>query len=49
MSRTLQERVDYALSSLIEHIIPEYPDDDDAQAERRLDEAYNLARETLAE
>lgn len=47
MSKTLQERVDYALNQLVEHIVPDHPEDDDAAAERRLDEAYQIVRDRL--
>jgi hypothetical protein len=47
MSKTVEERVDYALNQLIERSVPEYREDDDAAIEHRLDEAYNIAREIL--
>jgi hypothetical protein len=47
MSKTQEERVDFALSELIERSIPYYPDEDPETAENRLDEAYTIARDIL--
>jgi len=47
MSKSLEERVDYAVSQLIERTVPIYPEDDEELSEQRLDEAYNFARELL--
>jgi hypothetical protein len=47
MAKTLQERVDYAVSQLVERTVPVYPDEEDESAEQRLDDAYHFARELL--
>jgi hypothetical protein len=47
MAKTQEERVDFALSELVERTIPFYPDEDPETAENRLDEAYTFAREIL--
>jgi gamma-tubulin complex component 3 len=47
MSKTQEERVDFALSELLERTVPFYPDDDQETADNRLDEAYNIARDIL--
>ena len=47
MAKTLQERVDYAVSQLVERTVPVYPDEDDESTEQRLDEAYQFACELL--
>jgi hypothetical protein len=47
MAKTLQERVDYAVSQLVERTVPVYADEDDESAEQRLDDAYHFARELL--
>ena len=47
MSKTVEERVDYALNQLIERVVPEYADDDEEEYDHRLDEAYSVAREIL--
>jgi gamma-tubulin complex component 3 len=47
MAKTLQERVDYAISQLVERTVPVYPDEDDESTEQRLDDAYHFARELL--
>src|SRR5262249_12308843 len=48
MAKTLQERVDYAVSQLVERTVPVYPDEDDESAEQRLDNAYKLTVDRLA-
>jgi hypothetical protein len=48
MSKSREERVESALSSLIERLVPIYDDDDEESADQRLDEAYNYARDVLA-
>lgn len=47
MSKSHDERVDYALSQLIERVVPTYPEDDEETKEERLDDAYHFARELL--
>ena len=47
MSRTSEERVAQALEHLIERTVPIYPEDDEAAADERLDEAYAFAREII--
>ena len=47
MSKSLEERVDYAISQLVERTVPIYPEDDEEVSEQRLDEAYHFARELL--
>ena len=47
MAKTLQERVDYAVSQLVERTVPVNPDEDDESVEQRLDDAYHFARKLL--
>jgi hypothetical protein len=47
MSKSHEERVDFAVSQLIERVVPVYPEDDEETSEQRLDEAYHFARELL--
>jgi hypothetical protein len=47
MAKTQEERVDFALSELIERTVPFYADEDQETADARLDEAYTIAREIL--
>jgi hypothetical protein len=42
-----EERVDIALSQLIEHTVPFYQDDDTIALDQRLDEAYAHAHELI--
>jgi hypothetical protein len=42
-----QDRIDLALSQLIENTVPEYADDDEASYNQRLDEAYALAHDVI--
>jgi gamma-tubulin complex component 3 len=45
MSR--EDRINQALSQLVEHIVPVYPDDDEAAVDERLDQAYEHARQVV--
>jgi len=45
MSR--EDRINQALSQLVEHIVPVYPDDDEAAVDERLDQAYEHARQIV--
>lgn len=47
MSRTPEQRVEDALSELLERIVPVYDDDDEESADQRLDEAFDYARDVL--
>ena len=42
-----QDRIDIALSQLIENTVPEYADDDEVSYNQRLDEAYALAHDVI--
>jgi hypothetical protein len=42
-----QDRIDLALSQLIENTVPEYADDDEVSYNQRLDEAYALAHDLI--
>jgi hypothetical protein len=42
-----QDRIDLALSQLIENTVPEYADDDEESYNQRLDEAYALAHDLI--
>jgi hypothetical protein len=42
-----QDRIDLALSQLVEHTVPVYEDDDEAAVDERLDEAYAHAHEII--
>ncbi|GAB7358815.1 hypothetical protein MBLNU230_g4039t1 [Neophaeotheca triangularis] len=44
MATTQAERVDNALQQLLERLVPSYPDEDEATADQRWDEANELAR-----
>ncbi|KAF1808025.1 hypothetical protein P152DRAFT_406256 [Eremomyces bilateralis CBS 781.70] len=48
MSQPSEERVRHALSQLLTRIIPVYPDEDEAVADERLEEALEWAGETIA-
>ncbi|KAJ9643541.1 Microtubule-nucleating Tub4p (gamma-tubulin) complex component [Coniosporium tulheliwenetii] len=47
MSKTQEERVEHALSQLLERILPTYPDEDEAAADERFEDAFNLAIEAI--
>lgn len=47
MSKSSEQRVDYALEQLIERTVPSYPDDDDAALDERVDDALAFAREVI--
>jgi hypothetical protein len=42
-----QDRIDIALSQLIENTVPAYADDDEESHNQRLDEAYALAHDLI--
>jgi hypothetical protein len=42
-----QDRIDLALSQLIENTVPQYEDDDEESHNQRLDEAYALAHDVI--
>lgn len=44
----VQERIDLALSQLVEHTVPVYPEDDNDTIEQRLDEAFANAHEIIS-
>ena len=43
MPENIQERVERALSQLVEEVVPVYPEDDEAAVQERLDDAYDFA------
>jgi hypothetical protein len=43
----LSDRIQTALSRLIEHAVPVYDDDDEADINQRWDEAYALAHDLI--
>lgn len=47
MSKSAEQRVDYALEQLIERTVPSYPNDDDAALDERVDDALAFAREVI--
>jgi len=47
MSKSTEERVQHALQQLLERIVPTYPDEDDATADERFEEAYNVASDII--
>jgi len=47
MSKSSEQRVDYALEQLIERTVPNYPEDDDAALDERIDDALAFAREVI--
>ena len=49
MSTTREERVENALQQLLERLVPQYPDEDEAQADQRWDDANDVARNLLTE
>jgi hypothetical protein len=44
-----QERIDLALSQLVEHTVPVYAEDDESAVDERLDQAYAHAHELIDE
>ncbi|KAF1987542.1 hypothetical protein K402DRAFT_375659 [Aulographum hederae CBS 113979] len=48
MSKTQEERVQHALQNLLERIVPTYPDEDEATADDRFEDAYNFASDVIA-
>lgn len=47
MTEARDQRVEHALDKLIGHTLPIYPDEDEATADERLDEAFNIADEII--
>lgn len=47
MTSARQERVDNALQQLLERLVPQYPDEDEAAADQRWDEASEIARDLI--
>ncbi|OCK95191.1 uncharacterized protein K441DRAFT_686898 [Cenococcum geophilum 1.58] len=47
MSKSTEERVEHALSQLLERILPTYPDEDEAAADERFDDAFSFAIDAL--
>ncbi|KAK5133758.1 hypothetical protein LTR08_007408 [Meristemomyces frigidus] len=47
MTSTREERVDNALQQLLERLVPQYPDEDEATADQRWDEANEVARDLI--
>lgn len=47
MPQTTQERVEHALSKLLEHLLPQYPDEDEDTADQRFDDAFNYAFDAI--
>ena len=47
MSRISEQRVQHALSQLLERLIPSYADEDGATADERFDNAFNYAVDAL--
>ena len=47
MTSTREERVDNALQQLLERLVPQYPDEDEALADQRWDEANEFAHNLL--
>ncbi|KAF2805151.1 uncharacterized protein BDZ99DRAFT_574761 [Mytilinidion resinicola] len=45
MSQAREDRVEHALTQLLERVLPTYPDEDEAQSDERFDNAYNFAIE----
>ncbi|GME32587.1 Spindle pole body component alp6 [Neofusicoccum parvum] len=43
MPQTTEERVEHALGKLLEHLLPQYPDEDEDTADQRFDDAFNYA------
>lgn len=47
MPTSSEERVEHALTQLLERVLPTYPDEDEAQSDERFDEAFNFAIDTI--
>lgn len=47
MTSTREERVENALQQLLERLVPQYPDEDEATADQRWDEANEVARDLI--
>ncbi|KAL1389069.1 Spc98 family-domain-containing protein [Phyllosticta capitalensis] len=47
MPQTTEERVEHALLKLLEHLLPQYPDEDDDVADQRLDDTFNYALDAI--
>jgi len=47
MSKSTEERVEHALSQLLERILPTCPDEDEAAADERFDDAFSFAIDAL--
>lgn len=47
MPQSTQERVEHALSKLLEHLLPQYPDEDEDTADQRFDNAFNYSLDAL--
>ena len=47
MSQTTEDRVEHALTQLLERVLPTYPDEDEAQSDERFDDAFTLAIDTI--
>lgn len=47
MPQTTQERVEHALSKLLEHLLPQYPDEDEDTADQRFDDAFNYSLDAI--
>ncbi|KAF2841892.1 hypothetical protein M501DRAFT_988171 [Patellaria atrata CBS 101060] len=47
MSKTTEERVEHALTALLERLLPSYPDDEEEDADERFDTAFSFALESL--
>ncbi|KAF2089249.1 hypothetical protein K490DRAFT_72063 [Saccharata proteae CBS 121410] len=48
MPQTTEERVEHALSKLLEHLLPPYPGEDPATADERIDDAYGYALDVIS-
>ncbi|OCK76116.1 hypothetical protein K432DRAFT_385682 [Lepidopterella palustris CBS 459.81] len=47
MSKSQEERVEHALTQLLEHILPSYPGEDPAAADERFDDAFDFAFDSI--
>ncbi|KAK7517372.1 spindle pole body component alp6 [Phyllosticta citriasiana] len=47
MPQTTEERVEHALSKLLEYLLPQYPHEDEDAADQRLDDAFNYALDAI--
>jgi hypothetical protein len=47
MSKSSEQRVDYALEQLIIRTVPSYPGEDEAVVDERVDDALAFAREVI--